>query len=132
MPQGTILLTSRAPIGYIGVALNDICTNQGFKSIIPDKKYGTEFTYYTIQAMIPYIKSLGSGSTFTEVSKEVVENIKVILPDTNLISLFNTILDSIARGRKKYEKENQELTSLREFLLPLLMNGQVGFKKIDE
>lgn len=129
MPQGTILLTSRAPIGYIGVALNEICTNQGFKSIIPYKNYGTEFVYYTIQTMIPYIKSLGSGSTFTEVSKDIVEKIKVILPDTKIISKYNVMMNPMAESRKNLEKENQELEELRDFLLPLLMNGQVGFKE---
>lgn len=127
MPRGTVLLTSRAPIGYIGVAANEICTNQGFKSIVPYKKYGTEFVYYTIKTMIPYIKLVGSGSTFTEVSKEVVEKIKIVLPDTNIILKYNSSIEYMAQYREKLEKENKELTELRDFILPLLMNGQVGF-----
>lgn len=129
MPRGTVLLTSRAPIGYIGVAANEICTNQGFKSIVPYKKYGTEFVYYTIKTMIPYIKLVGSGSTFTEVSKEVVEKIKIVLPDTNIILKYNSSIEYMAQYREKLEKENKELTELRDFMLPLLMNGQVGFKE---
>lgn len=55
MPKGTVLLTSRAPIGYLGIAANELCTNQGFKSIVPNEKYGSEFIYYTIYSMLPLI-----------------------------------------------------------------------------
>ena len=55
MPKGTVLLTSRAPIGYLGIAVNELCTNQGFKSIVPNEKYGSEFIYYTIYSMLPLI-----------------------------------------------------------------------------
>lgn len=129
MPKGTVLLTSRAPIGYLGIAVNELCTNQGFKSIVPNEKYGSEFIYYTIYSMLPLIKSLGTGSTFTEISKEVVSNIKIVLPNQNVIRAFEKVVQPMAQQREILEKENQELTSLRDFLLPLLMNGQVSFKE---
>ena len=127
LPPNTILMSSRAPIGLLSIAKTELCTNQGFKSIVPYKKYGTEFVYYTIKTMIPYIKLVGSGSTFTEVSKEVVEKIKIVLPDTNIILKYNSSIEYMAQYREKLEKENKELTELRDFILPLLMNGQVGF-----
>ena len=129
MPKGTVLLTSRAPIGYLGIAANELCTNQGFKSIVPNEKYGSEFIYYTIYSMLPLIKSLGTGSTFTEISKEVVSNIKIVLPNQNVVRAFEKVVQPMAQQREILEKENQELTSLRDFLLPLLMNGQVSFKE---
>lgn len=129
MPKGTVLLTSRAPIGYLGIAVNELCTNQGFKSIVPNKKYGSEFIYYTIYSMLPLIKSLGTGSTFTEISKEVVSNIKMVLPNQNVVREFEKVVQPMAQQREMLEKESQELISLRDFLLPLLMNGQVSFKE---
>lgn len=129
MPEGTVLLTSRAPIGYIGIAINEVCTNQGFKSIIPDKKFGSEFIFYTIQKMVVYLKSLGTGSTFTEISKNVVAQVKVILPEESVVSKFEKMISGISGQRRILEEENRELISLRDFLLPLLMNGQVGFKE---
>ena len=129
MPKGTVLLTSRAPIGYLGIAVNELCTNQGFKSIVPNEKYGSEFIYYTIYFMLPLIKSLGTGSTFTEISKEVVSNIKIVLPNQNVVRAFEKVVQPMAQQREMLKKENQELTSLRDFLLPLLMNGQVSFKE---
>lgn len=127
MPKGTVLLTSRAPIGYIGIAINEICTNQGFKSIVPNEKFGSEFIYYTIQKMIEYLKSLGTGSTFTEISKNVVAKVKIVLPEEAIVKNFETIMSEISSKRRILEEENKELKSLRNFLLPLLMNGQVGF-----
>lgn len=128
MPKGTVLLTSRAPIGYIGIAINEVCTNQGFKSIVPNKKYGSEFIYYTIQKMVAYLRSLGTGSTFTEISKNIVAQVKIVLPEKNVVNKFEKIISEISSQRRILEEENRELVSLRDFLLPLLMNGQVGFK----
>ncbi|MDE6232465.1 MAG: restriction endonuclease subunit S [Lachnospiraceae bacterium] len=128
MPKGTVLLTSRAPIGYIGIAINAVCTNQGFKSIVPNKKFGSEFIYYTIQKMVAYLKSLGTGSTFTEISKNIVAQVKIVLPEESVVNKFEKITSEISSQRRILEEENRELNSLREFLLPLLMNGQVGFK----
>lgn len=125
MPKGTVLLTSRAPIGYLGIAINEVSTNQGFKSIVPYKKYGSEYVYYTVLNMVPYIKSLGTGSTFTEVSKDVVSKVKTVIPPDYVIEKYNIIMDVIGKKRAQAEKENKELVSLRDFLLPLLMNGQV-------
>lgn len=128
MPEGTVLLTSRAPIGYIGIAINEVCTNQGFKSIVPNEKYGSEFIYYTIQKMIEYLKSLGTGSTFSEISKSVVAKVKIVLPEETIVKNFEAITSEISSKRRILEEENKELKSLRDFLLPLLMNGQVRFK----
>ena len=128
MPKGSVLLTSRAPIGYIGIAANELCTNQGFKSIIPNEKYGSEFIYYTVEKMVKYLKSLGTGSTFTEISKDVVSKVKIVLPEEFVVKKFEEVITEMSNKRKILEQENKQLIELRDFLLPLLMNGQVGFK----
>ena len=129
MPKGSVLLSSRAPIGYVAVASAELCTNQGFKSVVPNERYGTEFVYYSIQNMVSYFKSLGTGSTFTEISKRDVENANVILPPKEYVLNFNNISTSLGEKRKNAEEENKELTSLRDFLLPMLMNGQISIKR---
>ena len=125
MPKGSVLLTSRAPIGYLAVAINDVSTNQGFKSVIPANNYGTEFTYQTIQSLIPYLKSIGTGSTFTEISKSVFSEVKIVIPPTQVVKEFAEIADLLGSMQKSLEEENTELASLRDWLLPMLMNGQV-------
>lgn len=124
MPAGAVLMTSRAPIGYLAVASKPLCTNQGFKSIVPGKAYGTEFIYHTLKTMMPYIKKIGVGSTFAEVSKDTLSGVKVVLPDTKTAQKFEIAVSVLCQKQKNCEEENRELTSLRDFLLPMLMNGQ--------
>jgi type I restriction enzyme, S subunit len=127
MPKGSILLTSRAPIGYISIATNDVCTNQGFKSIVPKNDKETLFIYYTILFMVPYLKSIGTGSTFTEISKDVVANVKVVIPPKKIIEQFHNRISKYSDSIKSLEEENKKLSQLRDFLLPLLINGRVIF-----
>lgn len=68
MPEGTVLFSSRAPIGYIAIADNDISTNQGFKSIVPFDMRCNEYIYYCLQARLNDIKHRASGTTFKEIS----------------------------------------------------------------
>jgi type I restriction enzyme S subunit len=68
MPRGTVLFSSRAPIGYITIASGEVCTNQGFKSIVPKESVGTAFIYYFLIENLQTIENMASGSTFKEVS----------------------------------------------------------------
>lgn len=129
MKAGSVLFTTRAPIGYIAISLNPVCTNQGFKSIVPLDKFGLEYVYYTLDMLNKRLQSIGVGTTFKEVSKEVFSNEKVILPDEVTLIKYKKIMKSISNMTIKNQKESQELISLRDFLLPLLMNEQVGFKE---
>lgn len=129
LPKGTVLMTSRAPIGYLAIAANEVCTNQGFKSIVPKSVVGTYYVYFTLLTMMPYIKRYGVGSTFAEVSKQDVESIKVIIPNNNVVSCFNNQVGSFFKEIEGLEFENVQLMSLRDFLLPMLMNGQVKVGK---
>ncbi|MCI9083729.1 MAG: hypothetical protein HFI70_15980 [Lachnospiraceae bacterium] len=83
----------------------------------------------TVKNMIVHLKSLGTGSTFTEISKTIVARVKIFIPEESVVKRFEETLSGSCAKRKMIEKENKELISLRDFLLPLLMNGQVGFKK---
>ena len=68
MPKGTVLYSSRAPIGYIAIAANDICTNQGFKSLVPANTEINKYMYYCLIARTDDIKARASGTTFKEIS----------------------------------------------------------------
>lgn len=82
LPKNTILFSSRAPIGYIAIAACELCTNQGFKSIIPSEKVDYLFLYYLLQYNKNRIESMGSGTTFKEVSGTTMKNIKVTIPNS--------------------------------------------------
>lgn len=124
MPKHTVLLSTRAPIGYLAISENEVCTNQGFKSIVPDSGYSEFYIYYVLKSNIPAIAQQGVGTTFKEVSKETLSGFKIPLPPIELTERFAAHILPICTKRKLLENECKELTKLRDWLLPMLMNGQ--------
>ena len=112
LPRNSILFTSRAPIGYIAIASNELCTNQGFKSIIPNNKINYLFLYYLLKYNKDYIASFGSGTTFKEVSGTVMKNIEVSIPDT--IEEQRKIANILYTIDQKIELNNQINDNLHE------------------
>lgn len=124
-PAGTVLMSSRAPVGYLAIALNAVTTNQGFKSFVPSKGYSTSFVYYTVNRSLPTIIRYASGSTFVEISGGTLKSVKTVLPDTTVTDKFSKLIEPILKRQQQAELENAEISQLRDWLLPLLMNGQV-------
>ena len=94
-PSGTVLFSSRAPIGYVSIAKNELCTNQGFKSIIPNLNFTTpEYLYYLLGYYKHYIEKKGAGTTFKEVSGSVMENIELPFPSLdNQVKIANCLMN---------------------------------------
>ena len=127
-PLGTVLLTSRAPIGYMAIARKEFTTNQGFKSFIPNKGYPTDFVYYTIKNSLSIIIQFASGSTFKEISTTVLKTVPIVLPPLHIVKDFTNKIYSLTKKQNILEQECSELRNLRDWLLPMLMNGQVTVK----
>lgn len=125
MPKGTILLSSRAPIGYLAISREKVTTNQGFKSFVPNKGFSKEYVYYSIKNMIPTIENNAAGSTFKEVSASTLKSISICLSDKEVVRKYTETVLPIFNRQDLLEQENQQLSSLRDWLLPMLMNGQV-------
>jgi type I restriction enzyme S subunit len=125
LPAGTVLMSSRAPIGYLAVAKNPVTTNQGFKSIIPDGAFSTDYIYFTLKHFMSLIQANASGTTFKEVSGSTLKAVRIHLPPTELVKKFTEISSKLSSQQSVLEEQNQELTHLRDWLLPMLMNGQV-------
>ncbi|EOY9082756.1 restriction endonuclease subunit S [Escherichia coli] len=104
LPVGTILLTSRAPIGNVAIAGIELCTNQGFKSLIPGKNVHNKYLYHCIKKFAPKLELLGNGATFKEVSKTVVENFEIPLPPFEEQIRIARILDKCDGIRQKREQ----------------------------
>ena len=100
-------------------------TNQGFKSFVPSKGYATSFVYYAIARSLPTIIQYASGSTFVEISGSVLKSVHAVLPNKLLSDTFCAQIEPIVKRQQQAELENVELTQLRDWLLPLLMNGPV-------
>lgn len=102
LPAGAILLSSRAPIGHVAIAGHSMCTNQGFKSLVPGKGVDTTYLYHCMKYYAPRLAELGNGATFKEVSKPIVENFEIPLPiDISVQASIAAILDKADAIRKK-------------------------------
>ena len=109
LPQGSILFSSRAPIGYVAIAGRPMCTNQGFKSLVPNEYVHSPYLYWCMRKYASDIEALGSGTTFKEVSKGIVERFIIPLPPLEEQRRIAAILDK-ADGVRRKRKEAIRLT----------------------
>ena len=130
MPKGSVLFSSRAPIGYITIAKNDICTNQGFKSVIP-KFAGTAFLYCFLKESTQEIENKATGSTFKEASGALMKSLPAIIPEKAVLDDFENLLSPLFYQQEVVEEENTLLSSLRDSLLPRLMSGELNVSEIN-
>ena len=126
LPKGSVLFSSRAPIGYVAIAANDMCTNQGFKSVIPNEETDSEFLYYLLKYNKNYIASQGSGTTFAEVSGKTMKDIEVVVPkEKECQHRIASILSSLDR---KIELNNKINADLEEMAQAIFKNWFVDFE----
>lgn len=130
MPKGTVLFSSRAPIGYIAIASDEVTTNQGFKSVVPNKDIGTAFMYYFLKTNLPIIEGMASGSTFKEVSGSIMKTVPAVIPDESSLNDFNNHCNAMFAQQENLEKQNFFLRSIRDSLLPKLMSGEIDVSDI--
>jgi type I restriction enzyme S subunit len=125
MPKGTVLFSSRAPIGYIAIAKNAVTTNRGFKSVVPFENISSEYIYLLLKNSINEIESRATGSTFKEISGGEMKKVPIILPPKEIIRKFNEIATTLGKTQASLEDENSILMSIRDTLLPKLMTGEI-------
>lgn len=120
LPPNTVLFSSRAPIGYVAIAANEVCTNQGFKSVITNENTDPLFLFYLLKYNKDKIEGMGSGTTFKEVSGNTMKNIVVIVPtDKKVQEKIAAFLGSID---DKIEENEQINNNLEEQLSALFVN----------
>ncbi|MBO6254863.1 MAG: restriction endonuclease subunit S [Bacteroidaceae bacterium] len=112
MPVGTVLLSSRAPIGKLAITIVPMCCNQGFKNIICNSSINNIFLYYYLLQTIEHIKALGRGATFKEVSKSSLASYKIITPPIDLQQSFATRILSIEQQKMMVNSSVKELETL--------------------
>ncbi|WP_222860926.1 restriction endonuclease subunit S [Vibrio cholerae] len=113
LPKGAVLLTSRAPIGNVAIAGRDMCTNQGFKSLVPSDRVDSTYLYYCMLWHSSMLEALGNGATFKEVSKKIVEEFEIPLPPLDEQKRIAEILDKADAIR---QKRKQAIALAGEFL----------------
>lgn len=104
IPTNSVLLTTRAPVGYLAIASNPVCTNQGFRSLVIKDGFDPLFIYYLLLANIDYLKSNANGSTFQELSGSVLKNLEFRIPSLEtqkeIAHILGTLDDKIELNRR--------------------------------
>ena len=131
MPRGSVLFSSRAPIGYLTIAKNSICTNQGFKSVVP-RYAGTAYIYYFLRLNTKRIESMSSGTTFKEASGALMKSLTVLLPPKSILDAFESKVLEIFNEQETLETESLRLATLRDTLLPKLMSGEIKVNEMEK
>lgn len=125
VPPGTILMTSRASVGFFGICDFPVCTNQGFISCIPYQHDMQMYLLYNLMNRVDEIRGKAGGSTYLEISKKVFRDFEIIVPDIQVLKLFQITTEKSIERIRILSKQIQELQSARDHLLPKLMSGEV-------
>ena len=123
-----LLFCIRATLGNIQFADREYCLGRGVASARPKEEMYVEYVYQVLNYMINYFESILSGSIIVGMTKDDISDFTTILPPKNIMDRFHNISKENIITCRKLKDENKELQNLRDFLLPLLMNGQVNFK----
>ena len=125
LPKGTLLMSSRAPVGVLAFAEVPIAINQGYIAIIDDKGFSKEFLFLWLKTNMDYVQSYANGSTFLEISKSAFKSLEIQIPPCELRGKFQEWIKPNFEKIKSNQTQIRSLTSLRDTLLPKLMSGEV-------
>ena len=131
LPAGTVLMSSRAPVGYLAISAIPISINQGFIAIVCNKSIPNSYVLYLLESNMDKIKMSSGGSTFSEISKRNFRPIKILLPNKDLLVKFNEIIEPIVDKMTRLQREVTTLSSLRDALLPKLISGELRIKDFE-
>ena len=125
LPPGTVLLSSRAPIGYLAIAEVPVTVNQGFIAMIPRQDVSNLFMLYWCEAFQEEIVSHANGSTFLEISKGNFRQLMVVIPDSSVMAAFDRGVRLLYERIVSNERETRSLAAQRGALLPMLVSGEI-------
>lgn len=125
LPPNTILMTSRASIGYIAICEHEVCTNQGFISCIPHDDGLRYYLMFNLLNRVDEIKSKATGSTFLEIAKRTFRDLAIVKPSEDVIHLFNIMIDPLIGQIRNLRKQIEASTVTRDRLLPKIMSGEI-------
>ena len=125
LPKGSVLISSRAPIGYLAINEVPVAVNQGFITLVPREKVGNMFLLHWCYAFLDEIISRANGSTFLEISKGNFRKIMLVLPPKPIMDRYQTSVDSIYERVLQNERECCAIIEQRNTILPKLISGEL-------
>lgn len=126
VPPHAILMTSRASVGFFAVMGREVCTNQGFISIAPHDPSLSTYLLFQLSERVEEIRSMGSGSTYPEVSRGKFRGFEVVVPPQRLLQEFDDQASPCLKQIRLLKQQNQKLRNARDLLLPRLMTGEIA------
>ena len=130
LPSGTLLLSSRAPVGYMAVADMPISINQGYIALEPTGPLGRYFTLNLLQSQLDEVKAMASGTTFPELSKKTFRQFEVLTPASGVAAAFEISVEGLYGKIRESIYESEELAQLRDTLLPELLSGAIELEVV--
>ena len=131
LPAGSLLLSSRAPIGYMAFTTTPTAINQGFAGIVR-KEASTAYAWAWCHAHMDTIKGNAGGSTFPEISKSVFRKLPMLAPPCPVINAFGRVADNLIARVVAAVQQQEVLANLRDTLLPKLISGELRISSIEQ
>ncbi len=125
VPPYTILMTSRASVGFFGIIDREVCTNQGFINIIPNEESSRYYLLFNLMDRVEEIRGHAGGSTYAEISKSKFRALPIVLPASELLHDFDARVRPILDQVRVLKKQSEALANARDLLLPRLMDGRL-------
>ena len=125
LPVGTVLMSSRAPVGYLGIARVPTAINQGFIAMVCNGQLPPAYVLHWAMTSMDLIKAHASGTTFPEISKKNFRPLPVVVPTSDVIAAYQKTTDSLLDLLTTCVRESEQLAQTRDHLLPQLLSGTV-------
>lgn len=126
VPSHAVLMTSRASVGFFAVAGREVCTNQGFISIVPHQPSLSSYLLFHLSERVEEIRTMGSGSTYPEVSRGKFRELEMLVPRCTLVSSFDEQVTLLLKQIRSLKLQDRKLRAARDLLLPRLMSSEIS------
>jgi type I restriction enzyme S subunit len=129
LPVDTVLMSSRAPVGYLALAKVPMAINQGYIALRCEQTLSPEYTIQFLDSIMDKIKGISGGTTFAEISKKTFRGIKLVVPIKLIVDAYTSIVKAHYEKITDNIKQTNKLTETRDYLLPKLISGEVELKE---
>lgn len=130
-PAYSVMMTSRATIGAIGINTKPACTNQGFITCIPNDRYPLTYLYHWLKAAKPHFEMLSGGATFPELIKSTFKRIEILSPEHGVVEKFDGLVSPMFKQMESLAEQNRKLEQTKTQLLPRLISGKLSVENLD-
>jgi type I restriction enzyme S subunit len=133
IPTGSVLFSSRAPVGYIAIAANELATNQGFKSFVLPKGLDSRFVYFYLKYIKPVAENMATGTTFKELSGKVAAKLPLLIApteeQTRIADKLENLIARVDACRDRLNRVSSVLKSFRQAVIDTAASGQISKKR---